>query len=314
MAETVRLVDPQTIERNPENPRLIFHQDELDALQDSIKQQGILVPLTVYEDKKQLYILDGERRWRCALKLGLKTVPLIVQPKPTRMQNIMMMFAIHHRRNDWDPLPTAMKLQDLESVFAVQHGRLPSEAQLAELASLKRGEVRRLKKLLSLPNKYRTMLLVELNKPRSQQSITVDHVIEARNAATALRKRDIIETDSEEEALRAALIDKFRTKIIKSTVDPRKLARLARGVERKEVTLERAREVTHQLITDPTFSIDMAFKNSVEQVDFEHNIEQTVSRLSDRLTEHAARGYRPSPRLLSELRKLRDALARIVSG
>ena len=66
MAEGIRLTDPQEIERNPDNPRIIFHQDELDALQESIRQQGILVPLTVYEDKSKLFLLDGERRWRSA--------------------------------------------------------------------------------------------------------------------------------------------------------------------------------------------------------------------------------------------------------
>src|SRR5688572_90604 len=106
MAENIRLVAPAQIRPNPENPRLIFRKEDMDALESSIKEQGILVPLTVYEARRGLFILDGERRWRCALKLGLKHIPVIVQPEPTRMQNIMMMFAIHNARKDWDPLPT----------------------------------------------------------------------------------------------------------------------------------------------------------------------------------------------------------------
>src|SRR5690348_16670005 len=106
VAESIRLVDPLAVRPNPENPRLIFRSQELDELAASIKAQGILVPLTVYEDAKGLVILDGERRWRCASKLGLTQVPVIVQPEPTRLQNLMMMFAIHHQRQEWDPLPT----------------------------------------------------------------------------------------------------------------------------------------------------------------------------------------------------------------
>lgn len=39
-------------------------------------------------------------------------MPVIVQPKPDKLQNIMMMFAIHNARRDWDPLPTAYTLQE----------------------------------------------------------------------------------------------------------------------------------------------------------------------------------------------------------
>ena len=176
MAEGLTLIDPRKLERNPDNPRLIFHQDELDALQESIAAQGILVPLTIYKDGNKHFILDGERRWRCSLKLGLSKVPVIIQPKPDHLQNIMMMFAIHNARRDWDPLPTAIKLEELEGIFTKQQGRKPTEKELAELASMRRGEVRRLRKLLALPKKYRKMLLAELEKPRSQQRLTVERV------------------------------------------------------------------------------------------------------------------------------------------
>lgn len=183
MAESVRLVDPRRIDRNPENPRLVFRQDELDALADSIERQGILVPLTLYEDGKKYRILDGERRWRCALKLGMPQVPAILVGKPDRMTNLMMMFAIHHRRNEWDPLPTAQKLKVLDELYEKRYGRKPRERELAELASLKIGEVRRLKKLLGLPEEYLHLLLQELEKPRSEQNLTVDQVLESSVAA-----------------------------------------------------------------------------------------------------------------------------------
>ena len=131
MAEHIRLIDPRRLKRNPENPRLIFRQEDLDSLRDSIAAQGILVPLTLYEAGRTFYLLDGERRWRCALKLGLSTVPAIVQPKPDRLQNLMMMFSIHNARTDWDPLPTAIKLHEIEKEFAVRNGRPPKEAELA---------------------------------------------------------------------------------------------------------------------------------------------------------------------------------------
>src|SRR5437764_6480089 len=133
---TVELIDPRKLERNPDNPRLIFQAEELSALEESIKAQGILVPLTVYRDRKRYILLDGERRWRCSIRLGLHKVPVIVQEKPDRVTNIMMMFAIHNARQDWDPLPTALKLEELEKIITKAAGEKPSERRLAAAASL----------------------------------------------------------------------------------------------------------------------------------------------------------------------------------
>jgi ParB/RepB/Spo0J family partition protein len=312
VAETVRLIEPRHIQRNPENPRLIFRQEELEALQDSIAKQGILVPLTIFQDGKLFYLLDGERRWRCALKLGLSKVPVIIQPKPDTMQNLMMMFAIHNARKDWDPLPTALKLEELEKEFTRRNGKKPTESELAGIASLSRGEVRRLKKLLQLPAIYRDELLSELEKPRSKQTITVDHVLEATKAAEALRKRSII-SEADEDRLRRAILGKFRTNVINNTVDPRKLVKLAQAVEREEVTHRTAKRAINKLIEDPTYSIKTAFTETVEQVDFEHTLEQLAERLISNLEEHEQRGYQISDSLLYVLKQLAQRIQQTFS-
>lgn len=308
----VASVDPQRLHRNPENPRLIFRTDELQALQDSIRTQGILVPLTVYEDNHELVLLDGERRWRCALKLGLAAVPVIVQPKPDRLQNIMMMFAIHNARRDWDPLPTAYKLRELEQEYGRIRGRPPTEAQLAELASLRRGEVRRLKKLLSLPDEYQVELMAELEKPRHQQVITVDHVLEAQKGAASLQRRGIIDKE-EEDKLRRAILDKFRDRTLTNTVAPRQLARIGRAVDRGELSAGSARRVSRRLIEDRAYTIEKAFRDSAAQFDFQHALDQLVGRLLAHLREHRERGYELSAELRGALRKLREELDRLLS-
>lgn len=307
MAEAVTLLDPRQLKQNPDNPRLIFREEELQTLADSIAKQGILVPLTVYQDGEDYRILDGERRWRCALRLGLTSIPLIAQPKPDRMQNLMMMFAIHNARKDWDPLPTALKLEELEAEFTRRHKSSPSETELAGLASIPRGEVRRLKKLLKLPLSYRKELLDELEKPKSAQILSVDHVIEASAGTEALLKREII-NESEVETVRRAIIDKFKTKIIDNTVAPRKLGNLARAVERNEVSMAAARESILRLINDPGYTIDFAYTSTVERADFEHGIEQLLMRLSQKLEELEKKQYTPSEKLLELIHKVAKEL------
>lgn len=310
MAEQVRLLDPKSLQRNQENPRLIFRADELNALEESIAHQGILVPLTIYADGSKYFILDGERRWRCATTLGLTRVPVIIQPKPDRLQNLMMMFAIHNARKDWDPLPTALKLEELDREFSRRHGRTPTEIELAGIASLSRGEVRRLKKLLGLPLVYRKELLAELEKPRSQQVITVDHILETTKAAESLRKANVVSAETEEK-LRRAIIGKFRSRVVQNTVAPRKLVKLSQAVRRGEVSRRAAGAVVNRLLTQAKYSIDDAYVESVEKADFEHTIEQLAVRLLTRLQEAQRRGYAASPQLKTLLAEITAIVRRL---
>lgn len=311
--EQVLVVETRLVSPNPENPRLIFHQEELDALQESIAQRGILVPLTVYRDGKRFTILDGERRWRCAVKLGFPKVPAIVQPKPDRLTNLMMMFAIHHRRNEWDPLPTALKLRDLEELYKKIHGSTPNEKQLAELASLTRGEVRRYKKLLALPQPYIDMLLDEIQKPRSQQKITVDHVLEASAAGAALVKANILQEDMEDE-FRWAVVDKFRSDVIKSTVDPRLFTRVARAVVRGEIEEKAARKEISRFVSKKKYDARELYDSLVGDSETLHSAEQSVQRTIARLEGFADGSVVPSESLLDELRSLQRIIRRVLGN
>jgi ParB/RepB/Spo0J family partition protein len=269
------------------------------------------VPLTVFASRSGYVLLDGERRWRCALKLGLTKVPVIVQPEPDKMTNIMMMFAIHNKRRDWDPLPTALKLQELENLFQKQQGRKPRESELAELASLSVGEVRRYKRLLQLPQEYRDELMRELEKPRADQKITVDHVLEASKAAELLRKRGIIDP-SEEDSLRKALIDKYRSGVIKNTVEPRKLVRMSQAVERGEINAETAREVVENLVKKDAFGIERAYAETIAPVELQHTTNQLVERATLRMKELLRDRIRLSKELQKSLIELRDVIDELI--
>ena len=53
-------IPPENIDRNPENPRLIFRQEEMDSLMVSIDTHGVQVPLTVYREAEGYRLIDGE--------------------------------------------------------------------------------------------------------------------------------------------------------------------------------------------------------------------------------------------------------------
>lgn len=309
----VRLISPSEIDRNPQNPRLIFREDELLSLQESIASQGILVPLTIYKASEKYIILDGERRWRCALKLGLSVVPAIIQPEPDAVTNIMMMFAIHKTRNDWDPLPTAIKLDDLRNAIARKLGRQPTEGELAAAASLGRGEVRRYRNIMALPSKYKDRLLEELEKPRPDQKLTVDHVLESVRGSVALQKNDVLH-EEESEQLVDAIVEKFILGTLSSTVEPRLLTRIARAVQRDEVPTKLARRVSLKIVSDPKYTIQNAFSDSIERIDFEHGTEQLATRVVSRLIEHLEREYDLGESLEDSLKQLQSIIRRLLNN
>ena len=109
---------PDQLHRNPANPRVVFREHDMQVLLESIRAVGVKVPVSVYRERTSRYILiDGERRWRCTRKLNLATIPAIVQPKPSPLENLLMMFNIHNVRVDWDWMPTAYKLGFVREVI-----------------------------------------------------------------------------------------------------------------------------------------------------------------------------------------------------
>ena len=125
-------ISPQKIRRNPDNPRLIFRQEEMESLLVSINTHGIQVPLTVFREGDSFCLIDGERRWRCALNLNLNTVPALVQEKPTELENLLLMYNIHALREQWDYFTIATKLTRVKELFFEEYGHEPNEAELSE--------------------------------------------------------------------------------------------------------------------------------------------------------------------------------------
>ena len=167
----VKTIETDDLHPNPHNPRILFDKEPLEILKESIEKVGILVPLTVYFDSKRKYyvILDGQRRWHCANKIGLKKVPVNAVTEPTLVQNIVTMFQIHKLREDWELMPTALKLEVL-----MHELKEKQDKKLAELTGLDQSVVQRCKKLLDYPKKYQDMML----DPDPNKRVKADFFIE----------------------------------------------------------------------------------------------------------------------------------------
>src|SRR5881396_3653793 len=142
---TRRLADVplERIRPNPDNPRLTFRQGELDELQESIRRYGVQVPIAVFKRGTDYVLIDGERRWRSASKLNLKTIPALIQDEPSPLQNLLLMFNIHALREQWDPLTIALKLPRVVALLQRELGKPPTEIDISAHTGLPRGVIRR---------------------------------------------------------------------------------------------------------------------------------------------------------------------------
>jgi ParB/RepB/Spo0J family partition protein len=272
------------IDRNPDNPRIHFRQGEMEQLLDSIQRLGVQVPITLYRAGRRFVLIDGERRWRCALKLGLETIPALIETKPTPLQNLLLMFNIHSLREQWDLVTQALKLTRVIEMLTEEEGAPPTERELSIRTGLSRATIRRCKLLLNLPDRYLQIILVELEKPKSQQKYTEDFFIEMERSLTAVQRHmpELIQDEREKDTIRRVLIDKYKQDIIPSRIHFRKISKIARAAK-VDADQTNAAQVLSELFKKNSYSIERAYDDSVSEAYTERDVVVTIDGLVEKL-------------------------------
>ena len=139
------LLPLQKIEPNRLQPRKNFDEEELSALADSIRQHGVIQPLTVrLLDSGYYQIIAGERRWRAARLAGLREVPVVVIEADDK--KAMELALIENlQRADLTPIEEARGYQQLIGEYGL------TQEQVADRVSKSRPAVANAMRLLSLP-------------------------------------------------------------------------------------------------------------------------------------------------------------------
>ncbi len=112
-AQSVSTVPIAQVESNSAQPRKYFDEAALAELADSIRQHGIIQPLTVRKLASGYYqIIAGERRWRAARLAGLQEVPVVVIEADDRKAAELAMIE-NLQREDLNPMEEAQGYQTL---------------------------------------------------------------------------------------------------------------------------------------------------------------------------------------------------------
>jgi ParB/RepB/Spo0J family partition protein len=281
---TLDHIDPDLIDKNPVNPRLIFREAEMNQLLDSIREVGIQVPLAVYAAGKRYVLLDGERRWRCSKKLNLKTAPVLIQPEPSPLENLLTMFNIHNVRTDWDLMPMALKLKDVQQLLG-EAGQSATPKALSAVTGVSLPTVRRALELLDLPKRYQNLLLEEGKKPRDQQKITADVFVEVNKSKRVIEQYqpEVFESVSEEQFV-DGMVDKYREGVVNNVVRFRDISKIAR-VERTEGDPAIAAPALIRLVRDKSYKIETAYEDTVQSAYVVRDVGSRITALASRLAE-----------------------------
>lgn len=144
-SSSINEIELSLIHPNPNQPRHEFDPEALQELADSIREIGIIQPITLRKlDDGTYEIIAGERRWRASQIAGLKAIPAYI--RTANDENVMEMALIENiQRQDLNALEIALAYQHLIE----QNGM--TQDRLSERVGKKRATVTNYLRLLKLP-------------------------------------------------------------------------------------------------------------------------------------------------------------------
>ena len=161
------------IKANPNQPRREFDPEALQELADSIKEIGIIQPITLRKmDDGTYQIIAGERRFRASQLAGLTTVPAYIRTADD--ENVMEMALIENiQREDLNSMEIALAYQHLLEEYSL------TQEKLSERVGKKRTTIANYLRLLKLPAQIQVALKNrELDMGHARALLALDNPIE----------------------------------------------------------------------------------------------------------------------------------------
>ncbi|PRZ28270.1 ParB/RepB/Spo0J family partition protein [Flavobacterium granuli] len=132
------------IEINPFQPRSNFNEESLKELAISIKELGVIQPITVRKlDFNKYQLISGERRLRASTLVGLTTVPAYIRIANDN-ESLVMALVENIQRHDLDPIEIALSYQRLMDEIQL------TQEQMSERVGKKRSTIANYLRLLKL--------------------------------------------------------------------------------------------------------------------------------------------------------------------
>ena len=140
-----------SIRPNTYQPRTHFAGQELDSLTDSIRRDGVLMPILLRPKGDSYELIAGERRWRAAQAAGLREIPAVVRDVDD-LQALELAVIENEQRDDLTAIESARAYHKMIEDFGC------TQQQVAERIGVSRVQVSNLVRLLQLPDRIQNMI------------------------------------------------------------------------------------------------------------------------------------------------------------
>jgi ParB family chromosome partitioning protein len=133
----------EMILQNPDQPRRTFLADSIEAMSQSLSNDGQLSPIIVIPQNESYLLFDGERRWRAAKSLGWETIRVVTMDAPDDLHRKALLTSLH--REDLNPLDKAeaiireiagnvdIKAEDIPRTLSTVIRRLNKQKRLTDV-------------------------------------------------------------------------------------------------------------------------------------------------------------------------------------
>ena len=207
----VSYINLSDIKPNPDQPRRDFNNTSLGELSKSIKEKGVITPITVRESNKGYEIIAGERRWRAAKKAKLKSIPVYILNIGDEAEMMEVALIENIQREDLNPIEEAEGYAVLNSKYSLSHDGI------AKTIGKKRTTISNALRLLKLPP--------EIRKSIRSGEITAGHgrAILQKKSIAAMKNlwKKIVNESLSVRAAESLVKPKPKKKKIKSVIVPK---------------------------------------------------------------------------------------------
>lgn len=211
------IVPISKIQADVEQPRKNFDAQDLNRLIESIREHGIRNPLIVEKFPNGTYLLeDGERRYRAALELGLKEVPVITNEPKDAVTRLITQFHLQEQHKGWTAAEKAVATLKLAQELKMD------PKQVGKLLAINDRAISQYIALASIINK-KAFENDELPLQLAERMSGVN-----RTVAAAYKANEETFTREDQKALEHAIITRVKHGEINSKGDVSKIADIAR--------------------------------------------------------------------------------------
>ena len=144
LATGLRQIPVELLVANPNNPRRVFAEEDIESLSRSLRDKGLLQPILVRPKGDHYEIVAGERRWRAAQRASIHTVPVLIRDLDDR-ETLEIAIIENVQRADLNPLEEARAYKMLMDQYDY------TQQQLADSIGKSRSHIANTMRLLQLP-------------------------------------------------------------------------------------------------------------------------------------------------------------------